>query len=145
MGARNQVGIGLLYRSASLCSLATQFQTRFLESIPRPIAGIKFSTQSFLDVWRTLHKISINAMLKGSLTRDFRFQAFLKNQFPPGPWVSQGDHFDILRKFTEIFYVKVDHLKTKFSCQTSFKIYVGKLCPGLHSTLIWDVLKGEKI
>jgi hypothetical protein len=25
--------------------LATQFQTRFLESIPRPIAGLKFSTQ----------------------------------------------------------------------------------------------------
>ncbi len=44
MGARNQVGIGLSYRPASLCSLATQFQTRFLESIPRPIAGLKFST-----------------------------------------------------------------------------------------------------
>jgi hypothetical protein len=46
MGARNQVGIGLSYRPASLCSLATQFQTRFLESIPRPIAGLKFSTLS---------------------------------------------------------------------------------------------------
>ena len=45
MGAENQVGIGLSYRPASLCSLATQFQTRFLESIPRPIAGLKFSTQ----------------------------------------------------------------------------------------------------
>jgi hypothetical protein len=45
MGARNQVGIGLSYRPASLCSLAIQFQTRFLESIPRPIAGLKFSTQ----------------------------------------------------------------------------------------------------
>jgi hypothetical protein len=43
MGARNQVGIGL-YRPASLCSLATQFQTRFQELIPRPIAGLKFST-----------------------------------------------------------------------------------------------------
>jgi hypothetical protein len=32
MGARNQVGIGLSYRPASLYSLATQFQTRFLES-----------------------------------------------------------------------------------------------------------------
>jgi hypothetical protein len=30
--------IGLSYRPASLCSLATQFQTRFLGSIPRPIA-----------------------------------------------------------------------------------------------------------
>jgi hypothetical protein len=44
MGARNQVGIGLSYRPASLCSLATQFQTRFLESISRPIAGLKIST-----------------------------------------------------------------------------------------------------
>jgi hypothetical protein len=43
MGARNQVGIGLSYRPASLCSLATQFQTRFLELIPCPIAGLKFS------------------------------------------------------------------------------------------------------
>jgi hypothetical protein len=45
MGARNQVGIGLSYRPASLCSLATQFQTRFLESIPHPIAGLKIPTQ----------------------------------------------------------------------------------------------------
>jgi hypothetical protein len=37
MGARNQVDIGLSYRPVSVCSLATQFQTRFLESIPRPI------------------------------------------------------------------------------------------------------------
>jgi hypothetical protein len=44
MGARNQVGIGLLYRPSSLSSLPTQFQTRFLELIPRPIAGLKFST-----------------------------------------------------------------------------------------------------
>ncbi len=44
MEARNQVGIGLSYRPASQCSLATQFQTRFLELIPRPIAGLKFST-----------------------------------------------------------------------------------------------------
>ncbi len=45
MGARNQVGIGLSYRPASLCSFAIQFQTRFLESIPRLIAGLKFPTQ----------------------------------------------------------------------------------------------------
>jgi hypothetical protein len=48
MEARNQVGIGLSYRPASLCSLATQFQTRFqnrfLKSILRTIAGLKFST-----------------------------------------------------------------------------------------------------
>jgi hypothetical protein len=43
MGARNQVGIGL-YRPASLCRLSTKFQTRFLESIPRPIEGLKFPT-----------------------------------------------------------------------------------------------------
>ncbi len=42
MGARNQIGIGLLYRPASLCILAIKFQTRFLGSIPRPIAGLKF-------------------------------------------------------------------------------------------------------
>jgi hypothetical protein len=48
MGARNQVGIGLSYRPASLCSLGSQFQTRFLESIPRPIVGLKFSTLEFL-------------------------------------------------------------------------------------------------
>jgi hypothetical protein len=46
MGARNQVGIGLSYRPASLCSLATQFQTRFLESIPRPVAELRFPTQN---------------------------------------------------------------------------------------------------
>ncbi len=46
MGARNQVGIGLSYRPASLCSLATQYQNRFLESIPRPIAGLKIPTLS---------------------------------------------------------------------------------------------------
>jgi hypothetical protein len=50
MGARNQVGIGWSYRPASLCSLATQFQTRFLESIPRPIAGLKFSTLAEFEI-----------------------------------------------------------------------------------------------
>jgi hypothetical protein len=35
MGARNKAGIGMLYRLASLCSLTSQFQTRFLELIPR--------------------------------------------------------------------------------------------------------------
>ncbi len=46
MGARNKVGIGLSYRPARLCSLDTQFQTRFLVLIPRPVAGLKFSTQA---------------------------------------------------------------------------------------------------
>jgi hypothetical protein len=44
MGARNQVGIVLSYWPAILCSLASQFQIRFLKSIPRPMAGPKFST-----------------------------------------------------------------------------------------------------
>jgi hypothetical protein len=45
MGASNQVG---------LCSLSTQFQTRFLESIPRPIAGLKFPTQVSVRVGEEL-------------------------------------------------------------------------------------------
>jgi hypothetical protein len=44
MGVRNQVGIGLPYRPAGQYCLATQFHTRFLELIPRPIAGLKFPT-----------------------------------------------------------------------------------------------------
>ncbi len=56
LGARNLEGIGLSYRPASLCSLATQFQVRFLELIPRPIAGLKFSTQLYTwspnKLWR---------------------------------------------------------------------------------------------
>jgi hypothetical protein len=48
MGTRNQVSIGLSYRPASLCSFATQFLTRFLESILRPTAGLKFQTQARL-------------------------------------------------------------------------------------------------
>jgi len=44
MGDRNRVDIRLSYRPASLCSLAIQFQTRFLESIPSPIAGLKIQT-----------------------------------------------------------------------------------------------------
>ncbi len=36
MGARNQVGIG--YRPASLCSITTLFQIRFLESIIKLIS-----------------------------------------------------------------------------------------------------------
>jgi hypothetical protein len=50
MGARNQVGKGLPYRPASLCSLATQFQTCFLKSIRRPIAELKFPIQIHFEV-----------------------------------------------------------------------------------------------
>ena len=38
------------YRPASLRSLATQFRTRFLESIPRPIAGLTISFRLFADI-----------------------------------------------------------------------------------------------
>ncbi len=60
MGARNQGGIGLSYRHASLWGSAAQFQTRFLESIPRPIAGLKFSTRyrsTGINTWENKNKI----------------------------------------------------------------------------------------
>ncbi len=41
-GIRNQVGIGLPNRPASLFSLATQFQTRFLESFLAPQQDLSF-------------------------------------------------------------------------------------------------------
>jgi hypothetical protein len=63
MGARNQVGIGLSYRPARLCSLATQAQTLFLESIPRPIAELKFSTQ-LTDIGREVGT-NVPNMLRG--------------------------------------------------------------------------------
>ncbi len=49
------------YRPASLCSLATQFQTQFLELIPRPIAGLKFSTLA--AICRRLCNLSITPRL----------------------------------------------------------------------------------
>jgi hypothetical protein len=59
MGARNQVGTtGLSFRPTGLCSLATQFQTRFPELIHRPIAGLKFSSQftgAFIHNGSVLH------------------------------------------------------------------------------------------
>ncbi len=54
-----RVGIGLSYRPASLyciCSLATQFQTGFQESIPRPIAGLKFPTQKLFELFQQTSK-----------------------------------------------------------------------------------------
>ncbi len=69
MGARNQVGIGLSYRPASLCSLATQFQNRFLESIPCPIAGLKIPTPDFADKWKpVLLRLSLAGNLEKPLT-----------------------------------------------------------------------------
>ncbi len=67
MGARNQVGIGLAYQPASLCSLATQFQTRFLESIPRPMAGLKFSTQFTSTDQMSLLSTPHQMVVKGSM------------------------------------------------------------------------------
>ncbi len=58
MGARNQVCIGLSYRPASLCSLAAQFQTLFLESISLPIAGLKFPATMCLRVLDVLWSLS---------------------------------------------------------------------------------------
>jgi hypothetical protein len=49
MGNRNQEVMGLSYRPASLCSLATQCQSRFLELIPCPLAGLEFPTQAALS------------------------------------------------------------------------------------------------
>jgi hypothetical protein len=48
VGARNQVGIGLSYWPASLCSLTTQSQTWFLELILRPIVGVSLSDGDLL-------------------------------------------------------------------------------------------------
>jgi hypothetical protein len=47
--------------------------------------------------------IYIIIFLKGSLSRDFRFEFFFMNQLPPGPWVSHCDHCEFLLKFAEIF------------------------------------------
>ncbi len=43
---------------------------------------------------------------KGSLTRDFRRQAFFMNKFPSGPWVSHWGHFEFLQQFAKIFESK---------------------------------------
>jgi hypothetical protein len=78
MGARNQVGIGLSYRPASLLfSLATHFQTRFLESIPRPVAGLKFPT---LDGYRG--------------GRSNAFSPESPRQWPPAGYLSKDDVSD---------------------------------------------------
>jgi hypothetical protein len=71
MGVRNQVGIWLPYRPVSLCSLATQFQTRFLESIPRPIAGLKLSSLSILQ---TIFRRLIIPLLKECKDQCLRIQ-----------------------------------------------------------------------
>jgi hypothetical protein len=56
MGARNRVGVELLYHPASLCSLASQFHTGLLESIPSPIAEPEFGKleEMILGLFKTL-------------------------------------------------------------------------------------------
>ncbi len=73
MGARNQVGIGLSYLPASLCSLATQLQTRFLELIPRPTAGLKFSTQMLFTYILNVLFLSLGGKLHVSFMHGSRF------------------------------------------------------------------------
>jgi hypothetical protein len=68
MGFRNHVGIGLSYWPASL--LATQFQTRFLESIPRPISGLKFSTLFTTPARSKDKKEGKKSPFKGTVSRD---------------------------------------------------------------------------
>jgi hypothetical protein len=74
------------YRPASLCSLATQFQTRFLESIPRPIAGLKFSalcTSILLVVERDTRCTSILLAAEIKIktkAQTFRYQSLLLEQ-----------------------------------------------------------------
>ncbi len=63
-----------LIRGGSLCSLATHFQTRFLESIPRLIAGLKkFSTLSNLAAGETgtFFEILTNTELTRRTITDF--------------------------------------------------------------------------
>jgi hypothetical protein len=95
MGTRNRVGIGLSYRPASLCSSATQFQTRFLESIPRPIRGTQVSDSVFLK------RINISFFLFLSQSEEeneirHRFRsteasALSEGSSPTGGWQEVGE------------------------------------------------------
>jgi hypothetical protein len=73
------VDIGLSHWPASLCSLATQFQTRFLESIPRPIVGLKFSTQ--VPPWFTLYNVQqcLRLLVLFPCTRNVRAIPWFRN------------------------------------------------------------------
>ncbi len=63
--AKNQVGIGMSYRPASLCSLATQFQTRFLELIPRPTYVFGSSPHTFISPFcRAVENLIANYSLR---------------------------------------------------------------------------------
>jgi hypothetical protein len=77
MGTRNQEGIGLSYRPASLCSLATQFQTRLLESICRPKAVLKF-------------RLCLPASLASAAIRRGWTQKLLKNKYNLSTTIQQS-------------------------------------------------------
>ncbi len=72
MGARNKVGIGLSYRSASLCSLTTQFQARFLESIPHPTSWQIDFLESIPGLLKRLQIRSLNRSLCHTLLKSKR-------------------------------------------------------------------------
>ncbi len=84
MEARNQAGIGLSYRPASLCSLATQFQTRFLELILCPIAGLKFPTLGSLKFYKFwLWEIRWCGEVHSHSSRPHPFSLYCTLRLPP--------------------------------------------------------------
>ncbi len=113
LGSRNQVGIGLSYRPASLCSLVTQFQAWFLESIPRPIAGLKFPTLAESIHWnRFLSSLKVykyrlccctNASTSVSIWQ--RVDAWLKKQKKQATY--QWWHFLTILQFYLVFILWV--------------------------------------
>jgi hypothetical protein len=70
MGVRNQVGVGLSYRPTSLCSLVTQFQTRFLGSILRPIVRLNFPTPK--QFWKSVLKDTLDCFLFVNYAVEFK-------------------------------------------------------------------------
>jgi hypothetical protein len=82
MGARNQVGIGLSYRPTSLCSLATQFQTQFPESIPHPLAGFKIPTlEVFKESMGARNRGGIGLLYRPTRDKNLRPTMGSRNQF----------------------------------------------------------------
>ncbi len=77
MGARNQVGIWLSYRPANQCSLATQFQTRFLELIPGPTqSGTQVSGTALLkdNLSANMHLLPYGREKKNTSKRSTSFE-----------------------------------------------------------------------
>jgi hypothetical protein len=129
MGAWNLVDIGLSYRPASLCSLANQFQTLFLESIPRPIARLKFPTLGSLH-GRTLacppgyiSQKRVRPLYKVRRIRNFFFIRFEANLIEYGSYSLHISMFRYIRKHT-LFA----SFASKYSHRFTYKIFdlVGK-------------------